>query len=232
MPRRARMYLPGYPYHIVQRGNNREACFVEPANYQYYLELWKDNARRYGVSVHAYCLMTNHVHFLVTPNHTDSISRAMSVIGSRYAWYFNRTYKRTGTIWEGRHKSSLVQSDRYFLTCCRYIEMNPVVAGMVRKPEEYKWSSYRVNAWGAQDDLAKHHEYLGLGFTPEERCRAYRELFRYQIPDEDIHLIERASHYCHPVGDGRFRGQIEQRFGIKLGQAGRGRPKKLAGDGQ
>lgn len=99
MPRRARMYVPGYPYHIVQRGNNREACFVEPDNYQYYLKLWKDNSRRYGVSVHAYCLMTNHMHFLVTPSHTDSISRAMNVIGSRYAWYFNRTYRRTGTIW-------------------------------------------------------------------------------------------------------------------------------------
>ncbi len=231
MPRRARMYLPGHPYHIVQRGNNREVCFVEPENYQYYLELWKENARRYGVAVHAYCLMTNHVHFLVTPEHTDSISRATSVIGSRYAWYFNKTYKRTGTAWEGRHKSSLVQSDRYFLTCCRYIEMNPIVAGMVRKPEEYRWSSYRVNAWGAQSDLTQHDEYLGLGDNPEKRCHAYRELFRYAIPDEDVHLIERASHYCHPVGDDRFRQQIEKRYGIKLGQAARGRPIKRAKSG-
>ena len=226
MPRRARMYLPGYPYHIVQRGNNREACFIEPENYQYYLELWKDNARRYGVAVHAYCLMTNHIHFLVTPENEDSVSRAISVIGSRYAWYFNKTYKRSGTVWEGRHKSSLVQSNRYFLTCCRYIEMNPVVAGMVRKPEEYRWSSYRVNAWGAQSELTQHDEYLGLGFSPEERCHAYRELFRFEIPDEDIHLIERASHFCHPVGGDRFRKQIEQRYGINLGQAGRGRPNK------
>jgi len=145
MPRRARMYLPGYPYHIVQRGNNREACFVEPENYQYYLEVWKENARRYGVAVHAYCLMTNHIHFLVTLEHAKSISRATSVIGSRYAWYFNKSYKRTGTVWVGRHKSSLVQTDRYFLTCCRYIEMNPVVAGMVRKPEEYKQIRTSIN---------------------------------------------------------------------------------------
>ncbi len=231
MPRRARMYLPGYPYHIVQRGNNREACFIEPENYQYYLELWKDNARLYGVAVHAYCLMTNHIHFLVTPENEDSVSRAISVIGSRYAWYFNKTYKRSGTVWEGRHKSSLVQSNRYFLTCCRYIEMNPVVAGMVRKPEEYRWSSYRVNAWGSQSELTQHDEYLGLGFSPEERCHAYRELFRFEIPDEDIHLIERASHYCHPVGDDRFRKQIEQRHGINLGHAGRGRPNKQAESG-
>ena len=152
MPRRARMYLPQHPYHIVQRGNNHEACFVEPENYQYYLELWKENARRYGIAVHAYCLMTNHIHFLVTPEHADSISRATSVIGSRYAWYFNKSYKRSGTVWEGRHKSSLVQTDRYFLICCRYIEMNPVMAGMVCKPEEYRWSSYRVNAGALKAD--------------------------------------------------------------------------------
>jgi len=231
MSRRARMYLPGYPYHIVQRGNNREACYIEPENYQYYLEFWKDSARRYGVAVHAYCLMTNHIHFLVTPENEDSVSRAISVIGSRYARYFNKTYKRSGTIWEGRHKSSLVQSNRYFLTCCRYIEMNPVVAGMVRKPEEYRWSSYRVNAWGFQSELTQHDEYLELGSSPEERCHAYRELFRFEIPDEDIHMIERASHFCHPVGDDRFRKQIEQRYGIKLGQAGRGRPNKQVESG-
>ena len=150
MPGRKRMYLAGLPYHLVQRGNNREVCFVEPENYQYYLQLWKECSKRYRIAVHAYCLMTNHIHFLVTPENSDSISRAMSVIGSRYAYYFNKTYKRTGTIWEGRHKSSLIQSDRYFLTCCRYIELNPVVAGMVNKPEEYKWSSYLANAWARE----------------------------------------------------------------------------------
>jgi putative transposase len=226
MPRRARMYLPGHPYHIVQRGNNREACFVEPENYQYYLELWKACADRYGVAVHAYCLMTNHVHFLVTPEQPDSISRATSVIGSRYAYYFNKTYKRTGTVWEGRHKSSLVQSDRYFLTCCRYIELNPVAANMVAKPEEYKWSSYLVNAWSRKSNLTPHEEYLGLGSDIKARCYAYRELFKYQISEQDIHLIEHASKYCQPVGDDRFREQIESKYGIKLGQPGRGRPSK------
>lgn len=121
--------------------------------------------------------MTNHVHFLVTPETSDSISRLTRVVGSRYAYYFNKTYKRTGTVWEGRHKSSLVQSDRYFLTCCRYIELNPVVADMVSKPEEYKWSSYLVNAWGKSSALIFHEEYLRLGVNSEERCHAYRELF-------------------------------------------------------
>ena len=131
MPRRKRTYLPGFPYHIVQRGNNREACFIEAENYQFYLALWKECIKRYGAKVHAYCLMTNHIHFLVTPDEADSISRVMQVVGSRYGYYFNKSYKRSGTVWEGRHKSSLVQSDKYLLTCMRYIELNPVVAGMV-----------------------------------------------------------------------------------------------------
>jgi putative transposase len=226
MPRRKRMYLAGLPYHLVQRGNNREVCFVEPENYQYYLELWKECSKRYRIAVHAYCLMTNHIHFLVTPENSDSISRAMSVIGSRYAYYFNKTYKRTGTIWEGRHKSSLIQSDRYFLTCCRYIELNPVVASMVAKPEEYKWSSYLANAWGRESDLVPHDEYLKLGAGTEARSYAYRELFKDRLSDYDVHLIQNVSEYCQPVGDDHFRVQIEEKYGVTLGQAYRGRPKK------
>lgn len=227
MPRRKRMYLSGYTYHLVQRGNNREACFIEPENYEFYLELWKQCAGRYGVAVHAYCLMTNHVHFLVTPDEPDSISRATSVIGSRYAYYFNKIYKRTGTVWEGRHKASLVHSERYFLTCCRYIELNPVAAGMVLKPEQYRWSSYNVNAWGGKSSLTPHPEYMKLGKDIESRCFAYRELFKRQLSDNDIHLIDRASDYCHSVGDSRFCLQIEKKYGISLGQCARGRPKKM-----
>lgn len=229
MPRRKRMYLPGHPYHIVQRGNNREACFVEPENYLFCLEMWKECIKRYGVDVHAYCLMTNHVHFLVIPSREDSISRTMQVVGSRYGYYFNKTYKRSGTVWEGRHKSSLVQTDKYFLTCCRYIELNPVVAGMVDKPEQYRWSSYMVNAWAKKSLIAHHYEYLKLGNKAEERCHAYRELFRYQLSEHDVHLIKNACEYCHPVCDDRFTEAIEMQYGIKLGQAVRGRPKK--GDG-
>jgi putative transposase len=171
--------------------------------------------------------MTNHIHFLVTPENPDSISRAMSVIGSRYAYYFNKMYKRTGTIWEGRHKSSLIQSDRYFLACCRYIELNPVAAGMVNKPEEYKWSSYLTNAWGRKSNLVAHKEYLNMGTTIDARCNAYRELFKSQLPEKDIHLIERASEYCCAVGNDRFCRKIEKQYGIKLGQSARGRPKKM-----
>lgn len=226
MPRRVRHYLPGQPYHIVQRGNNREACFIEPENYLYYLQLWKEVSAKHGVAVHVYCLMTNHIHFLLTPSTKLSISNAMKQIGSRYAQYINKTYNRTGTLWEGRHKASLVQSDKYFLVCSRYIELNPVVAGMVRKPEEYRWSSYLSNAWNRSGWIMPHEEYLRLGNTAQARCEAYRELFRYHIDNHDIHKIEEAAHYCHPVGDDRFKQAIEQQYGIRLGQARRGRPEK------
>ena len=119
VPCLSRMYVPGFPYHTVQRGNNREACFIEPENYQCYLDLWKSLSMRYGCVVHAWCLMTNHLHFLVTPVNKTGISNTMKVIGSRYTHYISKRYGRTGTLWEGRHRSSLVQSDRYLLTCMR-----------------------------------------------------------------------------------------------------------------
>ena len=226
MPRRARIYLPGHPYHIFQRGNNREACFVEPDNYRVYLDLWWECSKRYGVAVHAYCLMTNHVHFLVTPEKPGSISWATRVVGSRYAYYFNRRYDRTGTLWEGRHKSSLVQYEHYFLTCCRYIESNPLTAGLIEKPEEYRWSSYLINAWGQKSHLVQHDEYLRLGGDNASRCHAYRELFKDRLAEGEIHLIERANQYCQPLGDDRFRRQIERRYRLKLGQPSSGRPRK------
>ena len=230
MPRRARMYVAGLPYHLVQRGNNREACFIEPENYQFYLELWREVTRRYGLAVHAYCLMTNHVHFLVTPERGDAVSNTMKVVGSRYAQYVNLRYKRTGTLWEGRHRASLVQTECYLLCCYRYIELNPVRAGMVARPDEYRWSSYGCNAWGDAGWLRPHEEYTRLGGTADARCYAYRELFKHQLSEADLHLIRKAAHYCQPVGDDRFRQQLERRYGVVPGQMSRGRPRKAGGE--
>lgn len=227
MPRRARMYIPGLPYHVVQRGNNREPCFIEPENYQYYLKLWQTLSVRYGVAIHAYCLMTNHIHFLVTPESENSISTTMKVVGSRYAQYMNLKYKRTGTLWEGRHRSSMVQTDRYLLTCMRYIELNPVRADMVKHPEEYKWSSYGINGWGDSSFITPHDEYLKLGNNIDVRLFAYRELFKHQLSEYDLHAIREAAHYCQPVGNDRFKQFIEQKYGIKMGKIGRGRPRRI-----
>lgn len=231
MPRRARMYVPNMPYHVVQRGNNREACFFAIEDYQYYLELLAQLLPKYGAQLHSYVLMTNHIHLLITPLEIDSISRLTQVLGSRYAHYINKTYKRTGTLWEGRHKSSAVDSEKYLLKCYRYIELNPVTANMVVRPEEYRWSSYGVNAWGDDPKIVTFHdEYLRLGSEVSERCRAYRELFRTHLSEEDLHLIRKSNHYCHPLGDNRFVEQIALKSGLPVGRMGRGRPRKTMGE--
>lgn len=137
------MYLPSIPAHIVQRGNNREACFFCEEDYLYYKELLAEGMYRYGAILHAYCLMTNHVHLLMTPKLEDSVSRVMQHVGRQYVQYINKNYRRSGTLWEGRHKGSLVDVENYLMSCYRYIELNPVAAGMVKMPDEYRWSSYR-----------------------------------------------------------------------------------------
>lgn len=228
MPRKNRVYVPEMPYHIVQRGNNREACFYCDDDYQLYLELLGDYSDRYKVSVHAYILMTNHIHLLVTPAYADSVSRMMQSLASRYAFFMNKLHKRSGTVWEGRHKSSVVDAADYLLKCYRYIELNPVRANMVSRPEEYRWSSYGVNAWGDKSNYLSHHsEYLNLGTDSEERCLAYRELFRHQLDKNDLHAIRQAAYYSHPLGDSRFVEQIERYSGKAVGYAKRGRPKKV-----
>jgi len=174
--------------------------------------------------------MTNYVHFLVTPGSDDAISKVMKNVGSRYTQYINRKYRRTGTLWEGRHKASLIQTERYLLTCYRYIELNPVRAAMVQRPEEYIWSSYNANAWEDSSWVKPHAEYERLGNDVPARASAYRELFRCQLDQEDLHKVRQASHYCQPLGDDRFAEFICERYGIKLGQMGRGRPKLRGGD--
>jgi len=225
MPRRNRSYLPGFPYHIVQRGNNKEPCFIEAENYQFYLSLLESLSKRYEVSVHSYCLMTNHIHLLATPTSKEAISNIMKVVGSRYAQYINKKYKRTGTLWEGRHKSCLVQTDKYLLTCCRYIESNPVAANMIQHPEDYKWSSYKVNALGCSSWLEQHDVFMQLGKTEEQRCNNYRKLFNKKITLIEDDLIKSSIHYSQPLADDVFRAEIESEYGISFGQSKRGRPK-------
>lgn len=227
MPRRARMYLPGYAYHIVQRGNNREACFFEEENYCVYLNLMREVLLRYGNRLHAYCLMTNHVHLLITPTNAEGISNLMRVVGSRYAIYVNRRYSRSGTLWEGRHKASAVDTNGYLLKCYRYIELNPVSANMVSSPDEYAWSSYTANARGIWNpSITPHPVYQSLGAEPGQTLHNYRELFREELSLKDIHALQKALHYSMPVGSKYFIKQIERKLGKPLGQAARGRPRK------
>lgn len=202
MPRRARTYLPGLPCHVTQRGNNRQPCFFDSTDRDLYLELLAGCARRYDVAVHAFVLMTNHVHLLLTPQAEDGISRLMRVTGSRYAQWMNRKYARTGTLWEGRHKASVIATDSYLLCCYRYIEMNPVRAGITASPAAYRWSSHRANACGETIEwLHAHPLYEALGATATARQAAYRSLFDQQETIRIDAAIRSAMLSCLPLGD-------------------------------
>ena len=164
MARLPRLYLPGFAQHVIQRGNNRELCFYNDADYKVYLAFLRDSAAKYSVDIHAYVLMSNHVHLLGTPGEEHGLGRMMQALGRRYVRYFNDAYDRTGTLWEGRYKSTLVDTDTYLITVYRYIELNPVRAGMVAGPKDYPWSSYRFNALGRRDRVISGQEaYLELG---------------------------------------------------------------------
>lgn len=227
MPRKPRMYLPGVPCHIIQRGNNRDATFFAEQDYQFYLECLYDASRKYSVDIHAYVLMTNHVHMLMTPLAKDSISRVMQSVGRRYVQYINKEYRRTGTLWESRHKASLVDAENYLLACSRYIEMNPVNASMIEHPSQYKWTSYMCNAHGEIDRLITPHEtYRRLGLNEIAQQQAYASLFVNMVDQSEIQVIRNAVRFSMPTGDNRFQQQIEQALKRKVGYMHRGRPRK------
>ena len=234
MPRRPRLNLTGVPLHVVQRGNNRQACFFAEEDYRFYLYWLRKGADKYGCDLHAYVLMTNHVHLLLTPHGKTSASGLMQSLGRRYVQYVNRISKRSGTLWEGRFKASLVNAEEYLLLCYRYIELNPVRAGMVKDPGAYPWSSYRSHGLGERDDLIHDHElYLALGSRAEERQLAYRDLFRSQLDEAALTEIRKAASRELVLGNERFKQEIEEALGKRVEPRKRGRRKGVGGlDGE
>ena len=234
MPRQPRYDLPGLPQHVIQRGNNRQAVFFEEDDCVRYLEDLDAVAKQVGVATHAYVLMTNHVHLLVTPSEKGGISRLMQGLGRRYVAYVNGRYKRSGTLWEGRYKASLVDDEAYLLACMRYIELNPVRAGMVDHPGDYRWSSYAANARGstASPQVVPHERYAALGNDVLSRQQAYRSLFRRALAAEQVHEIRQTTNSCLVLGNDRFRQQIAAMTGQRttLGKAGRPRVKQSQSD--
>jgi putative transposase len=227
MPRRPRIIIPGIPLHIIQRGNNRQACFFADEDYGFYLDWLQEYSRGTGCAIHAYVLMTNHVHLLLTPKHKESAGNLMKRLGQRYVQYINRSYKRSGTLWEGRFRSSVIQQDTYLLTCQRYIELNPVRAGMVNHPGEYKWSSYRVNGQGEPSEFIKVHPlYHDLGHDAE-RISAYRELFRHELEPGEIDKIRKATNGNFALGSNHFQEEIGNMLGRRVAPGQAGRPRKV-----
>lgn len=221
MPRRSRIMLPGIAVHVIQRGNNRGPCFFNHEDRAFYLFHLGRLLPRARCSLHAYCLMTNHVHLLVTSERPSGCGLLMKGIGQLYAQYMNKTYARTGSLWEGRFKSCLVQSEDYVLACYRYIELNAVRAGLARSADEYPWSSYCSNAIGQPSGLlTAHDEYLKLGRTPAERQAVYRDLFG--VPAE-LEEIRAATNGGYALGNASFKRRMAQALGrrVERGQAGR-----------
>ncbi len=225
MPRRPRIKLADVPQHVVQRGINREPCFFAEEDYHCYLHWLQKSAGDWHCAIHAYVLMTNHVHLLVTSAKPDGIAKLMQSIGRRYVQYINRSYHRTGSLWEGRFKSSLVQAEEYLLTCMRYIELNPVRANMVIDPSQYRWSSYRHNGVGEADErIAPHPVYLALGKDDDIRQAEYRGLFRSELDEEALADIRLALVQGQPLGSERFSERMCAAVGVRRAQRKPGRP--------
>ncbi len=225
MARIPRICPPGIPQHVIQRGNNRQACFASDEDFAAYAGWLHEAAYKNNVAIHAWVFMTNHVHLLVTPGTDDGISRMMQIVGRHYVRYFNHIYKRTGTLWEGRFKSCVIEAESYLLSCQRYIELNPVRANMVVAPAEYQWSSYGSNGLGRASKLwTAHNLYLSLGKTGEERQIAYRELFRGHLDEVMVNDIRTAVNKGLALGNERFKDEIEQLTGRRV-RAGKRGPK-------
>jgi len=229
MARLPRIVVPGVAMHVIQRGNNRQATFFSEDDYYKYLEVLARAAVEYACEIHAYVLMTNHIHLLVTPLNEDSLSLMMQAIGRTYVRYINATYQRSGTLWEGRFKSALVESDQYLLICSRYIELNPVRAGMVKAPNQYKWSSNRSNALGKVDPcLTQHDVYRRLGKSAALRQQAYKALFKNHLDTAALNLIRENTQQGSLIGDTRFQEEIEVMLKKRVKQFKHGGDRKSA----
>ena len=226
MARRPRVFVPGYPHHIVQRGHDRSAVFVEPTDYEYYLANLIEWKAQYDVAVYAYCLMTNHVHLILAPRAEGSaISELMRRVSARQARHVNRLERRSGTLWGGRFKCSIIDSNNYLLACMRYVDLNPVRAGICRHPADYRWSGYAQKvgrsseAWLDPDPATG-----GMGESEAERSRAYADFVAAEISDAEHELIRTAVRRNQLTGRGRFVDEIEHRTGLRIEARGQGRP--------
>lgn len=226
MPRRPRVHLDGVPLHIVQRGHNREPCFFAEEDYLAYLHWLGEALSECDCRLHAFVLMTNHVHLLLTPRKAEVVPKLMISLGRHYVQYINKTYRRTGTLWDSRYKSSLIQAEAYLLACQRYIELNPVRAVMVEDPAHYRWTSYRANALGQpQPMITPHPLYQALGSNARQRQAAYRALFRAPFDQAAPSDIRLALSQSQPLGDSRFHAKIERMVGERRQARPRGRPR-------
>ena len=225
MARLPRLTLPGYPHHVIQRGNNRQAIFAKPADYQRLLNLLDDNARQFEVAIHAYVLMSNHFHLLVTPQTSDGLPQMMQAVGRRYVRYFNDSQQRSGTLWEGRYRSTLIQTDRYLLACMAYIDLNPVRAGLVAQAADYPWTSHGHYIGRQMDKVVTPHPLVwALGNTPFAREAAYAELVQAGINPVQQSALTQATLSGWALGEPDFVADLQKRTQRRVAKGQAGRP--------
>jgi putative transposase len=221
--------VAGYPHHVIQRGNDRDVIFGDVEDYRRFLESLREVTKAAGIAVHAYVLMPNHVHLLMTPPDEVAIGRTMQAISRRYVRWFNDRHARTGALFEGRYRSTVVEADRYLLACMRYIELNPVRAEIVQRPEQYPWSSYRHHAGlFAEPAIVDHPLYWSLGNTPFERQASYMRLFEQDATAAELDHIRAATHGGWALGDRGFAAEIAKRADRRSQRRKAGRPKSGA----
>jgi putative transposase len=226
MARHPRLIFPGVALHIIQRGNNRNACFIAESDYLTYLAYLRHLSAKYQCEVHAYCLMTNHVHMLLTPSESQACAPLMRDLGRCYVRYFNRRHERSGTLWEGRFRSCIVESAEYVIACYRYIELNPVRAGMVSHPSAYPWSSHAANSGMGVDPMVKPHcEFLALACNTVSPHVAYRGLFDQPFEERLLHSIREATNGGYPLASESFKSQMIAPLGLRMA---RGKPGRRA----
>lgn len=227
MPRKARILVPNYPHHIVQRGHNRNVVFVASEDYRFYLDNLKEWKTKLGIQLYAWCLMTNHIHLIVEPaDDASSISELMKRLAGRQTAYVNKQEKRTGSLWEGRFKASPIQRDNYLLACCRYVEMNPVRANMVSGPRQYKWTSYSERVGLSPSNMLDFDVcYQNLANDKEKRIDRYKTYLKEGATDTELELLRNAWSRNQLTGNQRFVHEIEQRIGCRIIYRGRGNPR-------
>lgn len=224
MARHARLFLPDQALHVIQRGNNRQTVFFDDDDRKLYLGWLADAARDNGLGVHAYVLMTNHVHLLATPDSAESLPRTMQSLGRRYVRHINSARGRSGTLWEGRYRAAPIDSDEYFFSCCRYIELNPVRARMVDHPRRYAWSSYRAHAEGRDDPLAAWHPlFRRLGRSRAEQQTNYRALFREALGKDFVEDLRAATNGGWAFGGDAFQKRIARALKSRVAPLPQGR---------
>jgi putative transposase len=232
MARLPRLTVPGYPHHVIQRGNNRQAIFSSAADYQMLLALLDENAHKFGVALHAYVLMSNHFHLLATPATANGLPQMMQAVGRRYVRYFNDSQQRSGTLWEGRYRSTLIETDRYLLACMAYIDLNPVRAGMVKEARDYAWSSHGHYAGLRNDKLITPHPlFWTLGNTPFAREAAYAELVNAGIPQTVQEALTRSTLGGWALGDEKFVANLQKRTERRVTRTQAGRPVRAEKNG-